>query len=278
MLNEITPLILTYNEDANIGRTLQRLTWARDIVVVDSFSDDETLEIVSGFPQVRVFQRKFDNHAGQSNFGLTNTGISTKWVLALDADFILTTEAINELRSLSPAAETNGYSGQLIYCVRGQPLRSSLLPRLVVLYRADRATYVQDGHAHRVRVDGRIDRLQSRILHDDRKTFDRWLESQKRYMALEAEKLSHRDAREINFADRVRRMRVVAPLAMLIYCLVIRGGVFDGRAGCYYAFQRTLAELLLSLYLLEKDFDEATLPRPSVSKSETANVTPVRSS
>src|SRR5436853_2457479 len=84
MLDSITPLILTYNEAANIGRTLEQLRWARDIVVVDSFSDDETVEIAGSFPHVRVFQRKFDNHGAQWNFGLSETGIATEWVLALD--------------------------------------------------------------------------------------------------------------------------------------------------------------------------------------------------
>jgi hypothetical protein len=65
MLNEITPLILTYNEAANIGRTLERLAWAREIVVVDSFSDDETVEIASSFANVRVIQRVFDCHRSQ---------------------------------------------------------------------------------------------------------------------------------------------------------------------------------------------------------------------
>ena len=49
MLDQITPLILTYNEAPNIGRTLEQLTWARDIVVVDSFSTDDTVEIASSF-------------------------------------------------------------------------------------------------------------------------------------------------------------------------------------------------------------------------------------
>src|SRR6476619_2943691 len=94
MLTEITPLILTYNEAPNIGRTLEQLRWARDIVVVDSFSDDETLEIVSGFPQARVVQRKFDTFAAQCNFGLTEAGIATEWVLSLDADYELTPELV----------------------------------------------------------------------------------------------------------------------------------------------------------------------------------------
>lgn len=62
MLDRITPLILTYNEAPNIGRTLERLSWAWHIVVLDSFSDDSTAEIVSGFPQTRIYRREFDTH------------------------------------------------------------------------------------------------------------------------------------------------------------------------------------------------------------------------
>src|SRR6266699_2830500 len=100
MLDHITPLILTYNEAPNIRRTLEQLRWARDIVVVDSFSDDETLEIVSSFPQARVFQRQFDSFASQCNFGLRETGIDSEWVLSLDADYILTPELIKEMAAL----------------------------------------------------------------------------------------------------------------------------------------------------------------------------------
>src|SRR5436190_5121205 len=115
LLSQITPLLLTYNEAPNIGRTLERLRWARDIVVVDSFSDDETLEIVSSFSQARVYQRPFDNFAAQWNFAARETGIVTEWVLGLDADFVLTPELIDELKSLQPAQETHGYRAPIIY-------------------------------------------------------------------------------------------------------------------------------------------------------------------
>ena len=100
MLDRITPLILTFNGVPNIARTLEQLRWARDIVVIDSFSDDETLEIVSRYPQARVLQRKFDSFAAQCNFGLRETGIESEWVLSLDADYVLTPELIEELASL----------------------------------------------------------------------------------------------------------------------------------------------------------------------------------
>ena len=65
MLDQITPVLLTYNEEENIGRTLPRLRWAKDIVVVDSGSTDGTLNILTAFPNLRVFKRRFGAHAKQ---------------------------------------------------------------------------------------------------------------------------------------------------------------------------------------------------------------------
>ncbi|MGH9933428.1 MAG: glycosyltransferase family 2 protein [Pyrinomonadaceae bacterium] len=254
-LEHITPLILTYNEGANIERTLRELTWARDIVVVDSFSDDDTVELASRCPQVRVFQRKFDSHENQWNFGLSETGITSEWVLGLDADYVLTEEFSAELRGLNPDPEIKGHRAKFVYCVNGKRLRSGVYPPVTVLYRKGNASYTQDGHTHRVSIDGRVENLRAPLLHDDRKSLGRWLAAQSRYSKLEADKLLSADKGSLSWTDRVRRWRVVAPAAMLFYCLVIRGGVLDGWAGFYYAFQRALAELMLSLYLLENDLE-----------------------
>jgi glycosyltransferase involved in cell wall biosynthesis len=258
MLADITPLILTYNEAPNIGRTLEQLRWARDIVVVDSFSNDETVEIVKSFPNARLVQRAFDNHGAQWSFGLSETGIATEWVLALDADYFLTPETIDELKVLRPLANIVGYKAQFTYCINGRPVRSGLYTPVTVLYRRSFAKYVQDGHTQRLVLDGGVEKLRSRILHDDRKPLSRWFEAQQRYMALEAKEILASDPGSLGRADRIRRLRVVAPLAVLFYCLIVRGGVLDGWPGFYYAFQRTFAELLLSLYLIENDFNAVT--------------------
>jgi glycosyltransferase involved in cell wall biosynthesis len=253
MIELITPLILAFNEAPNIGRVLERLGWARDIVVVDSFSDDETVAIAKSFPQVRVLQRKFDNHAAQWNFGLRETGISTEWVMALDADYVLTPEFIDELKALEPGSQTRGFQARFTYCINGRPLRSGVYPPVTVLYRKAGAEYSQDGHTHRLVLKGDLEAIGAPILHDDRKPLGRWFESQQRYMALEAKKLLTSDRNALSKAERIRRLRLVAPLAVLCYCLIIRGGVLDGWPGFYYAFQRMFAELLLSLYLIEAD-------------------------
>ena len=249
MLDQISPLILTYNEAANIGRTLERLAWARDIVIVDSFSDDETIEIATSFANVRVIQRAFDNHRNQWEFGLRETGIKTPWVLALDADYLLTNEVTNELKSLNPEADTAGYRANFVYCINGKALHSGIYPPVTVLYRREAASYVQDGHTQRVVVDGPLAQLRAALLHDDRKPLRRWLNSQARYAELEGERISKREA--LDFRDRLRLCFVIVPVAMFCYCLIARGGIFDGWRGFYYAFQRSLAELMLSLYLIE---------------------------
>ena len=74
MLEQITPVLLTYNEEENIGRTLGQLGWASDVVVVDSYSTDNTVEIARSRIQVRLFQRTFDTHAQQWNFAVQNSG------------------------------------------------------------------------------------------------------------------------------------------------------------------------------------------------------------
>src|SRR5439155_817121 len=83
----ITPMILTCNEAANIRRTVERLLWAPRILVVDSFSSDETLAILRAYPQVEIVQHPFVDFASQCNFGLTQ--VTSPWGLSLDADYLL---------------------------------------------------------------------------------------------------------------------------------------------------------------------------------------------
>ncbi len=250
MLDQITPLILTYNEAPNIGRTLECLRWAKEVVLVDSFSTDDTTTIAASFPNVRLVQRAFDSHRNQWQFGLHETGISTDWVLALDADYVVTADVLDELKQLNPNDETVGYRASFVYCISGKTLHSGIYPPVTVLYRRSAANYVQDGHTQRISIEGQIEHLHTPLLHDDRKPLRRWLDSQKRYTKLEAQKLRAANPIELNAIDRLRRWPMIVPPLALVYCLVIRGGIFDGWRGFYYGFQRTTAELMLSLYMI----------------------------
>jgi len=252
MLDRITPLILTWNEEANIARTLEKLRWAREVVVVDSGSTDGTRSICEAFSNVRMVVRPFDNHATQWNFGLKETGIASDWVLALDADYVLTDASIDEMQSLLPAKSIAGYRMRFRYCVYGRLLSGTLYPPVTGLYRREAAHYVQDGHTQRVAVNGEVGELGAFVLHDDRKPLGRWLGAQDRYAQLECDLLATRSWGELRWQDRMRKLMIVTPWLVPIYCLTVGRGYRDGWHGLFYAVQRGVAEAVLSLKLMEK--------------------------
>ena len=123
---KITPLILTYNEAPNIARTLAKLTWASDVIIIDSGSSDETISIAQSCKNVVIYQRTFDNHAAQWNYGVRCC--ATQWILALDADYIVSDELNAELRECQPEIGISAYYVRFRYCIQGKPLRGSLYP------------------------------------------------------------------------------------------------------------------------------------------------------
>lgn len=240
-------MILTWNEADNLRRTLNSLRWATQILIVDSFSTDDTLDIAASFPNVRVVQRRFDHFADQCNFGLEQ--LSTPYVLSIDADYVCPDSLFDEIGRLPDAP--GPMAAAFKYCVYGVPLRSTLYPPRVVLHRCEER-YLRDGHAHRVHVQLPPAMLTAIIQHDDRKPLNRWFQSQVKYAALEAEKLTSATLASLGWKDRIRRWIVVAPVLTIVYCLFWKRLILDGKAGLYYTLQRTLAELLLSIELLDR--------------------------
>jgi glycosyltransferase involved in cell wall biosynthesis len=251
-LRDITPLVLTFNEEPNIGRCLERLRWADRAVVIDSGSTDNTATICREFPNVEVYNRAFDNHTAQWNFGLDQ--ITTRWVLTLDADYMLSDEFVAELEDLhlseSPAS-ARAWNAGFHYVQAGKRLRGTLYPPRVVFFEMATHRYEQDGHTQILKTGGQVGALRSRLDHDDRKPLSRWLDSQRKYASLEADKLC-RELKRGGLADRLRRMIWPAAPAAFLYTLFFKGLILDGWPGIYYALQRTHAELLLSLELLNR--------------------------
>jgi glycosyltransferase involved in cell wall biosynthesis len=247
---EITALVITHNEENNLARVLEGLRWLRRVVVLDSGSDDATQEICARFPNVDFMVRPFDSFASQCNYGLTH--VDTPWCLSIDADYVIPRKTAEEMVRAVAGTQAVGFEAQLRYCIDGHPLRRAILPNRVVLFRTELARYEQDGHAHRLRVVGPVLGLTHPILHDDRKPFARWLASQDRYAAQEADKLARTSLSALSWPDRVRLARVVAPWLVPMYYLFLRGGLRDGWPGLNYAAQRTIAELVLSIKLIER--------------------------
>lgn len=244
-LEEITPVVLTWNEAANIDRTLARLQWARRVLVFDSGSTDGTQEIARRFGNVVLEVRPFDDHARQWEAAVRSAAVETDWVLALDADYVLSTELVSELATLDLGPALAGYRARFRYCIEGLPLRASLYPPAVVLFDRGRARFVQDGHTQRLVVEGPVAELAGRILHDDRKDFSRFLEAQRRYARLEAEKLRATPFRALPPSGMARKLRFVAPWLVPLWLLIGRGLLFEGRRGLIYVRQRFVAEQMI---------------------------------
>jgi glycosyltransferase involved in cell wall biosynthesis len=257
-LDRVSVLILTYNEAPNIARTLDALAWAKNIVVIDSLSTDETLRILAGYPRVKVLTRPFDDFAGQCNFGLTQ--IDTDWVLSLDADYVLSCELNAELARLTPPPGIAGYRTHFVYSVYGHPLRGTLYPPRTVLYQRRLARYHNEGHGHRVTVDGEVRSLNAPIYHDDRKPFSRWFASQQRYAELEARYLIEQPSSGLRYTDRIRRMAWPAPFLVFFYTLLAKRCILDGWPGWLYVLQRTLAEMMIAIAVIDQRLRTPTKP------------------
>jgi glycosyltransferase involved in cell wall biosynthesis len=249
MLDQITPLVITHDEAPNIARTLDKLVWARRIVVIDSGSTDDTVRIAQSYPQVEVVPHPFTDFASQCNFGLTQ--VTSPWVLSLDADYELSNDLVSELQSLASPESIAGYRARFVYRIFGRPLRGTLYPPRTVLYRREGARYHNEGHGHRVAVDGAILDLRGAIYHDDRKPLARWFASQQRYARIEAEHLLTLGG-SARGTDRLRLMGWGAPIGVFFYALLAKGCLLDGWAGWYYVLQRVIAEALIALEIADR--------------------------
>ena len=249
----VSGLILSNNEEVNIGRTLSRLSWLPEIVLLDSNSNDKTLEIARSFPNVRICQREFDNHHNQWNYGLKDCGLTSEWVLALDSDYQFDEQICAEIQAtIESNPSENAFRANFKYAINGEVLKSGIYTPVQVLFRREYAIYVDEGHTQRVKVDGSSGWLQNNVIHDDRKPFARWILSQLRYSKLEAEKILHTPKDKLSKTNRLRKTTIFTPIIVFFYCLLVRKGIFEGKNAILYAFQRLLAESLIQYKLKDR--------------------------
>ncbi|WP_158973690.1 glycosyltransferase family 2 protein [Cellulophaga sp. L1A9] len=107
MKEKLSVFIITYNEERILDKCLNKLSWADEIIVVDSGSTDATLEICKKY-HVKLFHKDFEGFGTQKQFALEKT--TNNWVLSLDADEILSEELITEIQeNLKPEMNISGF-------------------------------------------------------------------------------------------------------------------------------------------------------------------------
>ncbi|MCP4902192.1 MAG: glycosyltransferase family 2 protein [bacterium] len=132
----------TFNEAENVEECLRSLAWCDEIVVVDSFSSDSTLDIIGRFPDVKVLQRTYYGAASQKNWAIDR--LSHDWVLILDADERVTPELRTEIEGiLGSPSPAGAYSVKRRVFALGKQIRFSGWQNdsVVRLFRRDAARY-----------------------------------------------------------------------------------------------------------------------------------------
>lgn len=162
---KVSLIVITRNEEELIGQCLKSAaTFCDELIVVDSFSTDRTVEIARGLG-ARVFQRTFEGYITQKQFALEQA--TGEWVLSLDADEQATWELARDIRTaISGAAPASGYRVRRVLYHLGHYYTRGLYPdRHLRLFRRERARFGgHEPHAS-VQVDGKIATLAAPILH-----------------------------------------------------------------------------------------------------------------
>ncbi len=229
-MTKLSVLLPTYNEESMIVDCLESVRWADEILVVDSYSTDRTLEIASRYG-VRIIQHKYINSAKQKNWAISQC--AHEWVLQIDADERLEPNLQTEIQEIikNPSADVNGYRINFRHHLLGKWARySGLYPEYHLrLFRRDIGRFQDlEVDAHAI-VPGKVATLQGHILHFGTETISRRLRTIDRYTRYEADE-REKQGRHFSFLNVSIR-----PLAAFLYYYVYKLGFLDGMRGLIIA-------------------------------------------
>lgn len=262
--------ILTYNEEIDIADCIKSALQCDDLILVDSYSTDKTIEIASEYP-IRIFQHKFESHGKQRRWMLENIETKYEWVYLLEADERMTTELFNECLEAIKSEKYIGYYVAEKMMFLGQWIRySSQYPRHQMrLFKKGEVTFTDFGHAEREVYQGDVGYLQNAYPHYTcSKGLSRWLDKHNRYSTDEAkETISQLETRKnINWQElflgetEVIRRRALKDLSLRIpfrplmrwfYMYFILRGFLDGKAGFAWCTLQAFYEYFILLKVEE---------------------------
>jgi glycosyltransferase involved in cell wall biosynthesis len=269
-------LILTGNEAANIGRCIESLAGCDDVVVIDSFSTDNTAEQARAHG-ARVYQRSFDTFASQRNWGVDSCQLRHPWVLHLDADECMTAPLHAEIERVIAADAHSAYfiANKLMFM--GRWIRhASMYPYYQArLLKRGEADFRQVGHGQ---ILGRADRgtgtlHEPYVHHNFSRGVSDWVERHNRYSNAEAERLVTTGSSSTAVSDagvqgRQQLLKRQAarlpfrPFIRFVYLYMIRGGFLDGREGFDYCILMSFYDYLTRLKARELQMTGSSATKP----------------
>jgi glycosyltransferase involved in cell wall biosynthesis len=231
--NKISALIITFNEEIHMNELLNSLTFVDEIVVVDSFSSDNTKFICEGFINVKFFQNPFENFTSQRNFAIAQA--KNDWILFLDADERLTPELKNEI-IYTLNNNTEKHSAFLFF--RTFMFKNKVLnfsgwqtDKIFRLFNKNLAKYTSERLVHeKLKVDGSIGILKNKLIHYSYSDFESYKSKMINYGKLKAQEKFNNKYKP-NFV-----LKNFHPIYNFLYNYIIRLGFIDGKKGGVICF------------------------------------------
>lgn len=263
--------ILTHNEELDIAACIESAAMSDDVILVDSFSSDRTLEIAERYPAVRIFQHAFESHGKQRTWMLRNIPTKYPWSYILEADERMTPELFAECNAAAASGKHVGYyAAERVMFMDKWIRRSTQYPRYQLRLLDKKHVWFDDyGHTEREVINGSHGFLKATYPHYTcGKGFNRWLEKHNRYSTDEAyetlKQLSGNQKIQWKslFAGKseVERRRALKnlslripgrPVVRFIYMYFFLGGILDGRAGFTWCLLQAFYEYLILLKVWE---------------------------
>ncbi|CAN5764297.1 glycosyltransferase family 2 protein [soil metagenome] len=286
--------ILTHNEELDIAACIESASLSDDVIVVDSFSSDRTLEIAQSYPHVRTVQHAFESHGKQRTWMLRQMPTKHNWAYILEADERMTPALFAECEAAATSGEHVGYYvAERVMFMDKWIKRSTQYPRYQLRLLDKQQVWFDDyGHTEREVLAGSSGFLQETYPHYTcGKGFSRWIEKHNRYSTDEAREtvrqLSEGKVRWKSIfvgKSEVERRRALKdlslripgrPLVRFVYMYFFLGGVLDGRAGFTWCVLQAFYEYLILLKVWEMRHAEppsqlAEAPTASTTHSKTA--------
>lgn len=226
----VSVAIITFNEEANIGRTLASVAWADERIVVDSGSADLTCDIARQHG-AKIFQESWKGFAAQKNSALEKA--SSEWVLSLDADEEVDQELAGEIQHVTSASDAaEGYFiPRKNYFLGRWIRRGGFYPDCKLrLTRRGRGQFVERSVHETMRVEGRTLNLQNALIHHAYPTLAGYIDTMNRYSSLAAE-IARSENEPANSAFSFLTHVFLRPSANFVWNYFARGGFLDGREG-----------------------------------------------
>jgi glycosyltransferase involved in cell wall biosynthesis len=227
---KISALAITLNEAHNIEGYLNSLWFADEIVIVDSFSSDETVALASKNKKVRVYQRTFENFSAQKNFALSKA--RHPWVTFFDLDEEVTPALAEEIVAISKNAKAIAFFVKREFHFMGKRIKYSGLQHdyVVRFFNKEHCRYNANLVHETLDTDGPTETLKNTLPHYTYKSFDDYTAKAHRYSELQAEMLYKKGVRPTYYHFLFR------PFYRFWNQFIFRLGILDGKEGFILAY------------------------------------------